>query len=291
MRTSVRLSAYALGLIVLFGAAVSAGRLAGTDKPATQTPHATAEGHAGHEATTTQLPGGLQITQGGYALSPVTTALRPGRRQVLAFRILGPDGKPVTQYTAEHGAELHLIVVRRDLAGYQHPHPTRAADGTWSATFTAGPPGQYRMFADFTPRARGDNFVLGADIPAAGDYQPRELPGPTWETVVDGYTVTRAGDPQAGTESWMTVSVSKAGQPVTLEPYLGAYGHLVALRQGDLAYLHMHPQEGTAAGPDVTFDARVPAAGVYRLFLEFQHGGRVHLAEFTASTTSAHTHN
>ena len=43
-----------------------------------------------------------------------------------------------------------------------------------------------------------------------------------------------------------------------LQPYLAAYGHLVALRQGDLAYLHVHPDgepgDGrTKAGPDIVF--------------------------------------
>ena len=71
-----------------------------------------------------------------------------------------------------------------------------------------------------------------------------------------------------------------------LDPYLEAYGHLVALRVGDLAYLHVHPEGApgdgrTPPGPDVTFSAQVPTAGTYRLFLDFSHGGRVHTAEFT----------
>jgi hypothetical protein len=324
MRTSMRLTAYALGLIMIFGGAVGAARLLGPNEKPEERPEGTqrlpathaGEQHAGHEPISGQLPAGLQVSQDGYTLSPVTPRLAAGRAQTFAFRILGPDGKAVTQYTPEQytadqgttqqgttdpgttqqsspqeGTELHLIVVRRDLAGYQHLHPTRAADGTWSVPLTAGAPGDYRVFADFTPRARTDNFVLGADVPAAGDYQPRELPKPSWSTEVDGYTVTRAGEPRAGAESWMTVSISKGGQPVTLEPHLGSFGHLVALRQGDLAYLHLHAQEGTTAGPDVTFDARVPSAGTYRLFLEFRHGGKVHLAEFTAITSAAHAHN
>ena len=48
------------------------------------------------------------------------------------FGILGPDGEPVTDYQVAHDKELHLIVVRRDLTGFQHVHPSRAADGTWS---------------------------------------------------------------------------------------------------------------------------------------------------------------
>ncbi|MFI1993656.1 hypothetical protein [Actinoplanes sp. NPDC020271] len=291
MRTSVRLMTYALGLIVVFAGAAGAGRAFGPDaKPAPAPAHPAMDEHSGHEASAVPAEG-LQITRAGYTLSPLTTRLTAGSAQTFAFRIVGPDGRAVTQFTEEHGTELHLIVVRRDMAGYQHLHPVRAADGTWSVPLTIAEPGAYRAFADFTPRARAEELVLGADLDAPGDYQPRLLPQPAWATTVDGYTVTRAGEPQAGTDSWMTVSVSRNGQPVTLEPYLGSFGHLVALHQGDLAYLHLHPQEGATAGPDVTVDASVPATGAYRLFLEFKHDGRVHLAEFTATTGAGHTHN
>ncbi|MDP9870255.1 hypothetical protein J2S55_009521 [Streptosporangium brasiliense] len=91
--------------------------------------------------------------------------------------------------------------------------------------------------------------------------------------------------------------MSKDGKPVTdLQPYLGAYGHLVALRTGDLAYLHVHPDgepgDGrTAPGPEITFYAEVPSRGDYRLFLDFQHEGTVRTADFTlgAGTSTAAT--
>jgi hypothetical protein len=69
-----------------------------------------------------------------------------------------------------------------------------------------------------------------------------------------------------------------------LQPYLAAYGHLVALRQGDLAHLHVHPDgvpgDGVIpAGPAIEFVAEVPSAGTYRLFLDFQHDGVVRTAD------------
>ena len=79
----------------------------------------------------------------------------------------------------------------------------------------------------------------------------------------------------------------KDGEPVTdLQPYLAAYGHLVILRAGDLAYVHVHPNgepgDGvTAPGPDVTFHTAVPGLGTYRLFLDFKHGDLVRTAAFT----------
>ena len=78
--------------------------------------------------------------------------------------------------------------------------------------------------------------------------------------------------------------MTRDGAPVTdLQPYLGAYGHLVALRDGDLAYLHVHPDESTAAGPEVRFFAEVPSTGRYHLYLDFRHGDRVRTARFVVT--------
>jgi hypothetical protein len=131
-------------------------------------------------------------------------------------------------------------------------------------------------------------LTLGVDVPAAGAYQARPLPAPGRVAEVDGYTVELAGDLTPGTSSRLTLRVSRDGRPVTdIQPYLGAYGHLVVLRDGDLAYLHVHPDgepgDGrTAAGPEITFFAEVPSAGAYGLYLDFQHEGVVRTAEFTA---------
>jgi hypothetical protein len=155
----------------------------------------------------------------------------------------------------------------------------------WSAPLDLAP-GQWRLFADF--RAAGaDALTLGADLAVAGDYRPvvREVESRTAE--VDGYAVTLAGDLHPGSEARLTLSLMRNGRPVTdLQPYLGAYGHLVALRSGDLAYLHVHPdgapRDGTTSpGPDVVFHADVPSAGTYHLYLDFKHDGVVRTAAFT----------
>jgi hypothetical protein len=237
------------------------------------------------------LPGGLQISEGGYTLD-VTAELPAGAATPVTFRILGPDGRPVTAYDTAHDEDLHLIAVRRDLSGYQHVHPELAADGTWSIPLdlTAG---TWRLFADFDPAGDDAALVLGADVAVAGEYSPRPLPEASATAEVDGYTVALDGRLVPGAESQLTLSVARDGQPVTdLQPYLAAYGHLVALRDGDLAYLHVHPAgepgDGTTTpGPDITFYATPPSAGDYRLFLDFQHGDVVHTAEFTVRAGDA----
>ncbi|SHN27514.1 hypothetical protein [Cryptosporangium aurantiacum] len=287
MRTPVKLAAFGLGLIAVFGASLGVGNVVGPDEAVTET-HADSGDHAGATETAAHLPGGLQVAEDGYRLVPATPRLSVGAPTPFTFRIVGPDGKPVTDYTPTHEKKLHLIVVRRDLSGFQHVHPALAADGTWSLPLAVPAAGQYRVFADFQPTGRSEALTLGVDLPAAGDYRPEPLPAPARSATVDGYTVTLTGDLVPGTSSKLTLSVTRGGKPVTdLQPYLGAYGHLVALRDGDLAYLHVHPDgepgDGrTAAGPEITFYAEVPSAGAYGLFLDFQHAGRVRTAVFTA---------
>jgi hypothetical protein len=179
------------------------------------------------------------------------------------------------------------VVARRDLSGFQHVHPEMDADGTWRVPLTLVAAGDYRVFADFQPAGREEGSTLGADVRVAGGYLPTPLPAPSSTATVDGYRVTLAGTLTPGKSSTLTLSVDRGGEPVVdLQPYLAAYGHLIALRHGDLAYLHVHPHgepgDGTTQpGPSITFDAEVPSAGTYRLYLDFKHGDVVHTAEFT----------
>ncbi|TNY37823.1 hypothetical protein [Thermomonospora catenispora] len=283
MNTPTKLGAYVLGLAVVFAGALGVGRLAGPLGA-----QGTARAH-GHEARTAEhhdggppLPGGLQISQNGYTLVPHSDPLRAERRGELRFAVHGPDGRPVTRFATIHDKPLHLIVVRRDLRNYRHLHPRMDSQGTWSVPLALPDPGPYRVFADFRPQEAAEQLTLGMDLTVPGDYRPQEPPPAERTATVDGYRVTLTGALVPGRPGRLTLSVSRDGEPVTdLEPYLGAYGHLVALRGGDLAYLHVHPDGGTGAGPDIAFHAEAPGAGAYRLYLDFKHRGKVRTAEFT----------
>jgi hypothetical protein len=194
----------------------------------------------------------------------------------------------VLEYDVDHDVDLHLIAVRRDLSGFQHVHPELGTDGVWRVP-VALDPGTWRLFADFTPTALGENLTLGADLSVPGEYSPAPLPAASPTAEVDGFTVVLTGSLEPGQESELTLSISRDGRPVTdLQPYLGAAGHLVVLRDGDLAYLHAHPVDEAArtSGPHVRFATTVPSVGDYRLFLDFQHDGVVRTAAFTI--TAAH---
>ena len=288
MNTAGKLSAYGLALALIAGGGWAAGTAAGPF--ATETPAHSAEVAAhGDAAAAPQEPAGLASSRGGYTFTPLRTTLSVADE--FTFRITGPDGRPVTAFDVAHEKPMHLIVVRRDTAGFQHVHPRMAADGTWTVPLTLARAGSYRAFADFAPTG-GQATTLGVDFAVPGDFRP-DSHAPSRVSEVDGYEVRLDGDLVPGRSSKVTLSVRRNGTDATdLQPYLGAYGHLVALRDGDLAYLHVHP-EGTPGdgktppGPAVTFYAEVPSTGFYRLFLDFQHEGQVRTAEFTVPTAGA----
>ena len=295
MNAIAKVGAFAGAVVALggLGSAVGAsvGPLGEPERP-THQKHApendSGGGHGGHAAKKAPEATGLNVSQAGYTLDLVEDRPQRSASAALRFRILGTDHEPVTRFETAHGKLLHLIVVRRDLATYEHLHPVMAADGTWSVTADLAAAGTYRVFADFRPATEAEGLTLGQDLFVAGPYEPETLPPAATTSTVSPYEVKLDGHLVAGKTSRLTLTVTRDGEPVTdLEPYLEAYGHLVALRDGDLAYLHVHPEgvpgDGrTDPGPEITFSAEVPSAGTYRLFLDFKHAGEVRTAAFTA---------
>ena len=291
---------FALGLVIMFGAAYLIGWVASPDAAKESTTHSNSahSGNAHRTGTDDAQPGGLLVSDQGYTLRLLSVG--SDNADTLAFRIIGPGGATVTTFDTKHDRRLHLIVVRRDLSGFRHLHPEMSSDGTWR---TASPFGQvdqnggidqisrsgsYRVLADFAV-TNGPALTLGSDVHLTGDFAPVPLPQPSNTATVHGYTVTMTGTLKPGKASTLGFTVQKDGAPVTdLQPYLAAYGHLVALREGDLAYLHVHPGGdtpvgATPGGPRIEFTATTPTPGTYRLFLEFQHDGAVHTVEFTVA--------
>ena len=91
--------------------------------------------------------------------------------------------------------------------------------------------------------------------------------------------------------------VEKIKQSITLEKYLGALGHSVILKEGALDYIHTHTGEQSSAGGQmehnvrstntrpqtnkIDFSTTFPDKGIYRIFTQFQHKGKVITTTYT----------
>jgi hypothetical protein len=270
MTVFAKLAGFAAVLGLVFGVAAVAGGAIGPDRDGStpKKPHGGMDDEHGEMAAADAIRG-LAVADDGLRIALASTSLPRDRATSLRFSIEGATG-PVRDFEVAHEKRMHLIVVRRDGRGFQHLHPTLNADGTWSAPITLAEAGAYRVFADF--QRAGEAQTLAADLTVDGDADYAPLPRANTVAQTDGYTVElNAHGAELGFE------ITRAGKPVQTEPYLGAGGHLVALREGDLAFLHVHPTDEHG----VTFETDLRKDSRYRLYLQFQHDGRVHTAEFT----------
>jgi hypothetical protein len=269
MNTSSRLAGFGIALVAILGVGAGVGAAIGPDVATTE------------EEAPAPIGQGVVAASKGYRLTPASTAL-DSDGGTFTFTIEDQDGDAVEAFTPIHEKKLHLIVVNRELTTFHHVHPKLDDDGTWSIDLPALDAGSYRAIADFQVED-GPRLALGTDLTVAGAYEPTTLDEPTWKSYTDGYEVWLAAEQNDKGEVTAELVVRRNGKPVTdLEDYLGAKGHLVALRSGDIAYAHVHPVEDEDTPPGVVvFDAELTSAGRYGLFFDFKHNGTVHTASFT----------
>lgn len=305
MKAGRKVTLYGAGLAVAFGGAFGLANVIVPDSAVAAWTQGGGEmgGQGGHDMAAMTSPSsgtsgsaepisvkGVSLNTGDLVLASVAAPSVVGEAGTLSYRIEDAGGKALTTFTTTHEKDMHLIVVRSDGGNFRHVHPALdASTGTWSIPWTWTESGTYRVYTDFKAGS-GTAATLSSTVEVAGDYRPT-APKPVRVSVVDGYTVTLEGDLTSGSSSGLKLTVTQEGKPVTaLKPYLGAFGHLVALRQGDMAFLHVHPEgdepvADASGGPTIAFAAEVPTAGRYLLYLDFKVDDQVHTASFVVDAS------
>jgi hypothetical protein len=286
---SVSVAAVVTASVLLVGCSTDTSGRTAKSTPSTS-PFSTTPRMSGMPGMTEPMPSGdgLSASQSGFTLVPDTKTIAAHTPNTFTFRITNADGAPVTQFVPEQTRLMHFYVIRADLTGFAHLHPTMAADGTWTAHLPAMPPGDWRAYTQFAVNRPSDMtlpLVLSVALSVPGLATPQPIPAPSNTATVDGYTVTLSGQPTAGRGSPLTLAFRHDGQPVIdLQPYLDTYAHVTAIEAGTLAFTHIHPQNpvnGDHGGPELRVEAAFPAPGDWRLFIQFQTAGTLHTAEMT----------
>jgi hypothetical protein len=180
-------------------------------------------------------------------------------------------GMVVTRYQTVHEAKLHNVVVRPDLSGFQHIHPTVGSDGRWTTPFDAA--SVWHLVFEMSPEGVSNPIVVTYDTKGASTSTSTvPLPAPNDQVFVKDLLVTRIG---------LDFKVQhKDGSPATgFEDYLGMPAHLITIRTSDLAYAHLHPAMRMTG--QFMFSSKLPAAGTYEVFLQFGYQGDVLTIPFT----------
>lgn len=210
-----------------------------------------------------------------------------GKPAALRFTIRDSKTKAIIKdFDIAHTKVFHLLLASKDLSWFVHEHPEAQPDGTFtlSQVFPAG--GEYKIYADVAPRGAGSQ-ILGTSLKVGGKaVAPVALVPSSTKNTVDGVmaSLSAAVNPiPVGRSASLTFKLTDTttGQPVTdLEPYLGAYGHLMIIHQDGQTVVHSHPAEdeaGLAASRKgtVAFNARFPKPGIYKAWGQFQRSGKV----------------
>lgn len=233
-----------------------------------------------------------------YCIDSLSTAagFQPNQPERYRFKIRDDQGNVLKEFDTVHEKIMHFIVVRKDLAEFQHLHPEYNASNSefTLSDLKLSSDGEYRLFADFTPTASQADQT-GQKLPVTiyedvivGDiakYQAQPLGDPTTTKTVDGYTValsTSVATLASNVESELKFSLKQGNAPVTdLKPYLGAFGHAVILRKETLEFIHAHPITTTQPKDGiVNFMTTLPRAGTYKVFGQFQIDQKVITADF-----------
>lgn len=246
--------------------------------------HAPGQEHA----ATVSIGDGTTARAGGYRMADVTLPA-VGRPGDVTFRILDGSGAAVTEYVEEQTKLLHLYVVREDLGGFRHLHPTLDDDGTWRARADLATGGRWRVVAEFTPGGSAAPILLGATLDVAGKDEPADVPRRTDAmTGDDGVVRVRlldAGEVSANGRLRLAVTTLD-DESLTLGSYLGAAAHLTgfALPVDDGSVVHVHPYgapEVTDAGTVLTFHTTFTEPGAYRMFVQVRVDGLLHQVAVT----------
>lgn len=212
-------------------------------------------------------------------------APNPGDRVDLTFKITDPKtGGAVSQFELVHEKLFHMFIVSQDLEFFVHGHPILSGAGTFSYGGILTKAGMYRVLADYYPANGTPQLTAKTIFVSGGGWRiPQRIPQPSPDMAakhtanMDVELATEPARPLAGFKTMLFFRV-KPGEG--LEPYLGAWGHMLAASDDLIDLIHTHPFLADG-GPQIQFNVIFPRARTYRLWAQFQRKGVVNTAVFT----------
>lgn len=240
--------------------------------------------------------------------------IQAGAPATLVFTVKDSKNAVVKDLQVVHEKPMHLLIVSKDLSEFYHIHPEPSADGSYRVQHTFPNGGDYKFYADFTP-PDAKQVVERIDVKVSGTERAKValVADTKLEKSVDGVKVTMkpSAKIEAGQELTLDFAVfdAKTGKPATdLQNYLGELAHFVIISEDLVDFVHAHPMakgekmdgmkmdgdmkekdhsaDGHSHGADskepnkpsayeVSAHTSFPRAGLYKLWAQFQRGGKV----------------
>jgi putative copper export protein len=264
--------------------------------------HAQGGGHATHDAHMHPAQGLKPIVE----LEITPERVGAGIPVQMTVHLKDQNGKSLTGLEVSHDRILHAIIISRDLNIFAHIHPEDIGPVSDEMLMKAALPLQFTF-----PKA--GEYLIGIDFGASGNLYSKSFPvkvagapamgGPK----IDFSTKKNYGDyrinltispkeVRAGAETKLSYVIEKNRKAVTdFAPYLGAAMHLAIVPVDLKLFIHAHgvtPEEPHSPighmhaappgrfGPEIEADVVFPVAGIYKVFSQVNHQGKVLLFDF-----------
>lgn len=242
--------------------------------------HDTSENHSGHNRLEQMSAADIKLE---WRYSPVRPG--PGKETNIELFLYDHAGKAIEKYEVNHEKLMHLILVSEDLKDFMHIHPEYKGKGKFEVAASFNKSGNYKLYADFIPTG-SPQMTVASHLQVSGAKQAQEplKKDKNLTKIVDGIAVSlkiSSFKADQETDLIFTLSDEKTKEPISdLQPYLGAIGHVVILSEDRSRYLHVHPKDDNRSGPTAEFSTRFPEPGLYKMWGQFQRGGKTFIVPF-----------
>ena len=216
-------------------------------------------------------------------------AAEPGKPVELQFEIIDPrDGQRAREFSAVHDKLFHLLYVSHDLAVFRHEHPVLGDDGIFRLATVFPKPAAYRLLTDFYP-AGATPQMIPVTVTTAGFEQGLEaslgrLEADQEPQRGDNLTVSLRTEPAEPIAALKTLLFFELDTAEGLEPFLGAWAHMLAVSEDLVDMIHAHPAIA-GGGPLIQMNVIFPRPGMYRIWVQVQREGSVNTVSFIVPVT------
>jgi len=212
-------------------------------------------------------------------LSP--SLVRPNQPLQLAFTVADPKtGRRVTDFQVIHEKLYHIFIVSQDLKYFEHGHGEPGVDAVFRFTTSLPKPGMYRVLSDFFPKDGSPQLIAKTILVPGGPITPGTQLNPDLSAKqAENMEISLSIKPSRPVATKKTLLLFHLSPADGLEPYLGAWSHMVIASDDLVDMIHDHPIT-TEGGADMQFEVIFPRPKTYRVWVQFQRKGVVNTAAF-----------
>jgi len=202
------------------------------------------------------------------------------------------DTQKIVELETIHEQKIHLIIVSEDLEYFNHLHPTKLINGSYSLQMSLPFGGKYKLYVEYKPEG-STKITDGFNIDAKGTEKPKMIFSSEELFFNHNDISVSLKDPSeiySSSELQLPISIMKDGKKISsdrLDNYLGEKAHAVMIGFDNMELLHVHPM---VINDMLYLHLNFESSGLYRLWVQFKVDGILHTADFVLNVNESNHH-